>query len=73
LLFKPQSFNVNLKDLEHFYSKISKKNMSNKGEEIRDMLQIVFNELIKMTGDNDPDKSVNLDYQTKVRSYTNFY
>lgn len=71
LYFKPESFNVNLKDLEHFYSKISKKNMATKSEEMRDMLKIVYADLMKMTGDNDPNKSVKLDYNTKVRLSTN--
>jgi hypothetical protein len=40
--------------------------MITKGEEMKDSLQIVYEQLMGLAGDNDPNVSLHLEYHTKV-------
>ena len=60
-----ESFSVDLKDLEKYYSKISKKNKQIKAEEIKQILEDLRDKLLSIN--QDPDKSIHFESKVKVK------
>lgn len=66
LKFLPETCQVNIKELEHYYTKVNDKNKKAKGEHMKMLLKDVYNKLVGMTKSANPDKSVEIEYNVVV-------
>lgn len=69
LKYDPQTYAINIKQLEKYYGGINKKNKDTKAKEMIATLTKVFNEVVEAANlTSDLDKTINLSYNVKVRT-----